>query len=129
MALSFFQELVEERIRQAQRLGLFDDLPAKGKPLALEDPRAVPEELRMAYHILKNAGLVPPEAELQGEIHSLWDLWKRSEDDEERKAILQEVGRKVIRLDLLKRRSFSVQNVGYYGRKLARGLFCLCRKA
>ncbi len=82
MALLMFRQLVEEKIRQAQRSGLFDDLPGQGKRLALKD-------LRLAYHVLKNTGLLPAEAELQGEIHALWDLWKRSEDDEERRAILQ----------------------------------------
>ena len=55
--------IAERRIQEAIERGEFDDLPGKGKPLHLgEDDRSVPEELRMAYRMLKNAGLLPPES-------------------------------------------------------------------
>jgi hypothetical protein len=120
MALSYFARIVEERIREAQQAGAFDNLPGKGKPLVLEDLSTVPEDLRMAYHIMKNARILPPEAELQKEIHTLQDLLKYVEDDGERKALVKELEWKVIRLDLLKRRSFSVQTSRFYGKKLVR---------
>jgi len=120
MALSYFARIVEERIREAQQEGAFDNLPGKGKPLELEDLSSVPEDLRMAYHILKNARVLPPEAELQKEIHTLQDLLKYIEDDGERKALVKEIEWKVIRLDLLKRRSFSLQISRFYGKKLVR---------
>ena len=120
MALSYFARIVEERIREAQQAGAFDNLPGKGKPLVLEDLSAVPEDLRMAYHLLKNAHVLPPEAELQKEIHTLQDLLKYLEDDGERKALAKEIEWKVIRLDLLRRRSFSLQTTRFYGKKLVR---------
>ena len=120
MALSYFARIVEERIREAQQAGAFDNLPGKGKPLVLEDLSTVPEDLRMAYHIMKNARILPPEAELQKEIHTLQDLLKYVEDDGERKALVKELDWKVVRLDLLKRRSFSVQTSRFYGKKLVR---------
>ncbi len=120
MALSYFAHIAEERIRAAQREGAFDNLPGKGKPLVLEDLSTVPEDLRMAYHLLKSAHVLPPEAELQKEIHTLQDLLKYLEDDGERKALAKEVEWKVIRLDLLKRRSFSWQTSRFYGKKLVR---------
>ena len=55
MALSFFARIAEERIREAQKEGAFDNLPGKGKPLTLQDVSMVPEDLRMSYHILRNA--------------------------------------------------------------------------
>ena len=55
--------LAEEKIRDAIEAGAFDNLPGAGKPLALDDDRLVPEDLRVAYRILKNAGLVPREIE------------------------------------------------------------------
>jgi len=48
MALSYFARIVEERIREAQQEGGFDNMQRKGKPLVLEDLSAVPEDLRMA---------------------------------------------------------------------------------
>ncbi|MEW6301745.1 MAG: DUF1992 domain-containing protein [Thermodesulfobacteriota bacterium] len=120
MALSYFARIVEERIREAQQAGAFDDLPGKGKPIVLEDLSTVPEDLRMAYHIMKNAHVLPPEAELQKEIHTLQDLLKYIEEDGERKVLVKEIEWKMIRLDLLKRRSFSWQTSRFYGRKLVR---------
>ena len=120
MALSYFAHIAEERIRAAQREGAFDNLPGKGKPLVLEDLSTVPEDLRMAYHLLKSAHVLPPEAELQKEIRTLQDLLKYLEDDGERKALAKEIEWKVIRLDLLKRRSFSWQTSRFYGKKLVR---------
>jgi len=120
MALSYFAHIAEERIRAAQREGAFDNLPGKGKPLVLEDLSTVPEDLRMAYHLLKSAHVLPPEAELQKEIHTLQDLLKYLEDDGERKALAKEIEGKVIRLDLLKRRSFSWQTSRFYGKRLVR---------
>jgi hypothetical protein len=119
MALSYFARIAEERIREAQREGAFDNLPGSGKPLVLEDLSMVPEDLRMSYHILKNAQVLPPEAELLKEIHTLQDLLKYVEDESERRALVKAVEWKIIRLDLLKRRSFSSwKTTGLYGKKL-----------
>jgi len=122
MALSYFARVVEERIREAQREGAFDNLPGKGEPLQLEDQSLIPEDLRMSYHILKNAHVLPPEAELRKEIHTLQDLLKYVEDESECKAMAKEIEWKMIRLDLLGRRSFSWQTTRFYGKKLVRRL-------
>jgi hypothetical protein len=113
-----FTRIVEERILEAQNAGMFDNLRGKGKPLPLEDQTWVPEDLRMAYHILKNAHVLPPEAELLKEIHTLEDLLKHVEDEGERMALVKSIQWKVVRLDLLKRRSFSMGTIQHYGRKL-----------
>jgi hypothetical protein len=122
MAMSYLSRVVEERIREAQKNGAFDNLPGQGKPLQLEDQSLVPEDLRMAYHILKNAHVLPPEAEVQKEIHTLQDLLKYVEEEGERKALLKEIEWKFIRLDLLRRRSFSWQTSRFYGKKLVQRL-------
>jgi len=116
--LSYFWRIAEERILDAQRAGVFDDLPGKGKPLNLEDMSWVPEDLRIGYHILKNAHVLPPEAELMKDIHSLEDLLKHVEDEGQRRALAKSIQFKMIRLDLLKRPSMSVASVMHYGRKL-----------
>jgi len=49
--------LAERRIEEAIARGEFDDLPGAGRPLELDDlDPLVPEELRLACRILKNAG-------------------------------------------------------------------------
>jgi hypothetical protein len=66
-----FDDLIERRIDEARRRGAFDDLPGSGRPLELDDDRLVPEELRVAWRILKNAGFVPPEVEALRDIDAL----------------------------------------------------------
>src|SRR3990172_12856703 len=116
-AVPLFQRLAEQRILEAQRKGEFDDLPGKGKPLELEDLSWVPDELRIGYMVLKNAHVLPPEAELLKDIHILEDLLKHVEDEGERKALAKSIHWKVIRLDMLKRRSTPVNAVREYSRK------------
>ena len=50
--------IIEGKIAEAQTAGAFDDLPGAGKPLDLDDDRLVPEDVRAAYRILRNAGYV-----------------------------------------------------------------------
>ena len=117
-AVGFIERLAEQRILEAQRNGEFDDLAGKGKPLELADYSSLPEDLRMAYHLLKNANVLPPEAELLNDIHILEDLLKHVEDDGERKALAKSLQWKLIRLDMLKKRSMDLGTVRKYGRKL-----------
>ena len=48
--------VAEEKIKEAQKEGIFDNLPGAGKPLVLEDLSHIPQEMRMAYTILRNSG-------------------------------------------------------------------------
>ena len=123
MALSYLYRVVEQRILEAQSAGAFENLPGAGKPLELEDLSRVPEELRTAYILLKNANVLPPEAELLKEIHNLEDLLQYVYDEEDRQVVLEKLDSKRIHLDILKRRSFNLQTVSYYENKLRRKLF------
>jgi hypothetical protein len=117
-AVSFLQRIAEQRILEAQREGAFDNLPGMGKPLELEDLSWVPEDLRIGYHVLKNAHVLPPEVELLKDIHSLEDLLKHVEDEDERRSLAKSIQWKMIRLDMLKRRSFDLSAVRTYSCKL-----------
>jgi hypothetical protein len=61
---------------------------------------------------------LPPEAELLKDIHTLDDLLKHVEDEGQRRALAKSIQFKMIRLDLLKRRSMSITSVRDYSRKL-----------
>ena len=63
--------LAEQKIAEAVSRGELDDLPGQGQPLALDDDRLIPEDLRLAYRILKNGGFVPAEVETLNEIAQL----------------------------------------------------------
>jgi len=117
-AVGFIERLAEQRILEAQRKGEFDDLAGKGKPLELADHSDIPEDLRTAYHVLKNAHVLPPEAELMKDIRILEDLLKHVEDEGERRSLAKSLQWKMIRLDILKRRSMNLTSVRDYSRKL-----------
>ena len=79
--MSAWDAIVEARIAEAQRAGAFDNLPGQGQPLDLADDRLVPEDIRMAYRILKNAGFVPAEVEARKEAADLRRLIAATADD------------------------------------------------
>jgi len=66
--MNTLDQIAEARIQEAIERGELRDLPGEGKPLSLDDDSAVPEELRVAYRVLKNAGFLPPELQLRKEV-------------------------------------------------------------
>jgi len=69
--MKLLDALVEQRIAAAAARGEFDDLPGTGAPQVFDDDAWVPEEVRVANRILKNAGFVPPAVE---QLRALRDL-------------------------------------------------------
>jgi hypothetical protein len=94
--LRAFEKIAEERIRRAMEEGAFDGLPGAGRPLVLEDERWAPEDLRLAYRVLRNAGCLPPELELKKEIASLRTLIEAIDDDKERLRKIRELNFKLL---------------------------------
>ena len=66
-----FARVAEIRIREAMDRGVFDNLPGAGKPLDLEEYFNIPEDLRLAFSILKNANCAPVEVELLNDVSRL----------------------------------------------------------
>ncbi|MFP7171308.1 DUF1992 domain-containing protein [Terribacillus sp. 7520-G] len=116
--------LAEERIKKAEESGEFRNLPGAGKPLELEDLSGVPEDMRMSYKILKNAGYVPPEMELQKEIVALRDLLRVCTDDSERAAYRKRISEKEIQYEALlqKLKKHSPSTLGQYREQIERNL-------
>ena len=120
--MSIFALIAERRIQEAIQKGLLDNLSLKGKPIAQEDLSAVPEELRMGYKILKNAGYLPEELQLKKEILALGDLLKTCENPEEKASTRRRITQRQLQLDMLmekKERSLAWQE---YQDKLERKL-------
>ncbi len=102
-----FSRIVEERIRRAQKRGDFKNLSGSGKPLVFEDDSLVPEELRLAYKILRNADCLPPEIELKKQIARTEDLLKGMRDTAEKYRVLKKLNFLIMKLNTL--RSTSVE--------------------
>ena len=100
-----FDRIVEEKIREAMEAGEFDNLEGAGRPVNLEAYFATPEDLRAGYSVLKNAGVVPEEAQLLKEIDETRREQERSTDAGRR----AELGRLLrdlrLKLDLLVERN------------------------
>jgi len=62
---------IDAIIREAIERGEFDNLPGQGKPIDLTAYFDTPEELRVAYAMLKGAQVKPHEVELLQEIAAL----------------------------------------------------------
>ena len=94
-------QLVEARVAEAVARGEFEDLPGAGRPLVFDDDPQVAPEVRTAYRLLRNAGYVPDEVRLRGEIREAEDLL-RAADDESARAM--QARRLRLLLDRLNRR-------------------------
>lgn len=115
--------MAERRILEAMERGEFDDLPGKGKPLDLEDDDPmVPEELRMAYRIMKNAGMLPPELELRKEILRLSDLLDAVRDEGERRERRRELEFKLMKLNLMRQRPVFLEGLPEYRERVLQKL-------
>lgn len=86
--LSLLDALAERQIADAQARGEFADLPGTGAPLPLEDDALVPEELRAAYRLLKNAGCLPGELQASAELREIEALLAQAGSVEERHGLL-----------------------------------------
>ena len=74
------EKLLDEWVAQNPK----EHLPGEGKPLDLEEYFRWPEDKRMGYSLLRNAGCVPPEVALLQEIDSLKQSIERCTDPEKR---------------------------------------------
>lgn len=72
--------LVEQRILDGMDKGLFDNLAGTGKPLNLDEDQFVPDELKMAFRMLRSTGLTPLWIEVNREIRADIDRLHRFRD-------------------------------------------------
>src|SRR5215216_2803817 len=101
---NIFGWIANNKIEEAMRRGEFDNLPGHGKPLNLDDDDlSIPEHLRMAHRIMKNAGIAPPEVSLRKELENLRAELDRTQNPEQRKAIEKEIRLICLRIVLLKK--------------------------
>jgi len=97
-----FEKLIESRIKKAQVEGAFEDLPGSGQPLHLEDDRHIPEDLRMAHKVLKNADCLPPEVQLRKEIRTTEDLLAGMTDTVQKYRTIKKLNFLILKLNALK---------------------------
>jgi hypothetical protein len=113
-----YLKTVEQRIKEAQENGEFDNLPGQGEPLNLLDESYIPEDLRLAYKILKNADCLPPELELKKEIRQMEDLLKNIPDEKEKYRQIKKINYKIMKLNMMGHKSPLLEEKQIYYKKL-----------
>ncbi|MBP3038524.1 DUF1992 domain-containing protein [Bacillaceae bacterium Marseille-Q3522] len=98
--MDFSRNISEERIKKAYEDGEFNHLPGFGKPFPKDDDlAAIPEELRMAYRILKNSGFSVEENQLKQEMMTIEDLLKACDDEREKEQLQNKLNEKLLRFN------------------------------
>ncbi len=110
-------QIAEKKIGEAVQNGELNNLPGEGRPLCLEDDSLVPEELRVAYRILKNSGFLPPEAKLRKEIASVDQLLADAVTEEQKGVLNKRMNFLLMQLSTINKNS-SIVNESYYLEKL-----------
>ena len=90
----------------------------KNKPLPLDDDSFVPDDLKMAYKILKNSGFIPPEVETRKEIQKLEDLISQTEDEHQRLRQMKKLNVLLMKLDNQRSRPSSIEHDEDYYRRI-----------
>jgi hypothetical protein len=118
-----FEKIAEERIEEAITRGEFDHLEGMGQPLKMDEDflRTAPE-LRIAYKILKNANILPPEVETLKEIERLEDLLTGIEDENEKVRQVRKINLLVTKFNLTRNTSVSLEKKQFYLHKLGQRL-------
>jgi hypothetical protein len=96
-----FDKIAEEKIQEAIRNGEFDKLPSKGKPINLEEWASLPEDSRVGYILLRNAGYIPDEVNLLKEIGELRDQLAACPNHNEKKSIRKKLEYTKLKFNLL----------------------------
>src|SRR3712207_694600 len=110
--------LVEQRILDGMAKGMFDNLQGMGQPLNLDDDAFVPQELKMAFRMLRSSGLAPLWVEMNKEIrediarlerfraqvHGRWEdinAIRRQHLRQQYEARIAEINSKILRYNIL----------------------------
>jgi hypothetical protein len=112
--LDVFSKIAEQKIREAQERGDFDNLPGRGRKLEYPDDSRVPQELRMAYKILKNAGFTPPEIQLKNEILQIEDMLEGIDDEQEKYRQIKKLNYLVMKLNSMRPRPVTFEEQQRY---------------
>jgi hypothetical protein len=118
--MKILTDLAEQAIVEAQRRGEFDALRGQGLPLPQENDPFMPETLRMAYTVLKNAGYVPPEIQAQREVRSLIECLEQETDEVRAMRQIQKVQLCIAKAKLSHGGLLQEENERYFQKVVAR---------
>jgi hypothetical protein len=116
--LEVIRLIAERKISEAIQQGLLDTRKWRNKPLPMTNDNLVPEELRMAHKILKNAGYLPPEIEAKKEIQQIEDLLASCDDERTRVKQIKKLNYLVLKMNIMKGNTITIESQEDYYRKI-----------
>ena len=116
--LAAMERIAEERIREAIQRGEFENLPGSGKPLKFDDELHIPDDLRLAYKVLKNADCLPPELELKKEIRTAEDLLSELKDEGEKYRQIKKINYLIMKLNTMRQGAVQWEEKQLYYEKM-----------
>ena len=120
--LEAIRVIAERKISEALQKGLLDNKEWRNKPLPMGNESMVPEELRMAHKILKNAGYLPPEIETKKEIQQIEDLLADCDDECTRVKQIKKLNYLVMKLNTMKGDAVNIENQEQYYQQIVERL-------
>ena len=112
------RQIAEQRITKAIEDGTLKTEGWKDRPLPLDDDAFVPDDLKMAYKILKNSGYLPPEIEIRKEVQKLEDLIVNTEDSHQRVKQMKKLDLLMRKIEAQRSRPASIEHDDAYFRKI-----------
>ncbi len=116
--MDYLTFIAEQKIAQALEKGELNPTAWKNKPLPLKDDHLVPDDLKMAYKILKNAGYLPPELETRKEITRLEQLISQTEDEHLRIKQMRKLSVLLAKVDACRNAPVNIANQDEYFQKV-----------
>ncbi len=110
--------IAERKIVEAMKTNNFTSEKWKNKPLPLDDDLNVPDDLKMAYKILKNSGYLPPEILEKKEVQRLEELIAATEDEHERLKQMKKLNVLLMKVDASRSTTSSIATQDDYYRKV-----------
>ena len=117
--LAALDRVAEKQINEAIQRGEFDNLPGSGEPLNLEDDRQIPDDLRLAYKVLRNADCLPPELELKKEIRTAEELLGSLQDESAKYRQIKKINYLIMKLNTMRKGSVQWEEKQLYYEKMA----------
>jgi excinuclease UvrABC nuclease subunit len=116
--LEAIRAIAERKISEAIQQGWFNIESWHNRPLPMTSDSMIPEELRMAYKVLKNAGYLPPEIETKKEIQQIEDLLSTCDDEHTRLKQIKKLNCLLLKLNTMKGDTVNLESQEEYYRKI-----------
>jgi len=110
--------IAEQKIQEAIKNGDLNIERWKNRPLPMEDDRLIPDDLKMAYKILKNSGYLPPEIEERKEVKRLEELIAATEDEHVRLKQMKKLNVLLMKIDARRGKTSNIARQDDYYRKV-----------